>query len=1378
MAEVISASVSGTTLTITFDEAMNIVNSSQVSFQTSSGTTVNLVGMPSGLGSNTWTLTLDTTISSTDYLVMQSFGYAAVGVNSGNYLPQGTAFVGSTENTSIDLSGDGAIQNLTGPYSFFGSDGSDTIITPSWSGDYINLTETTAASDTVGFGDQSMDSPFDQIDVISGFDVTSTSTNDKLSLLSNVIATDVTDVNGTDVGTIASHSISSGIVTFKDSLGNAIVIDNQQELRDTYNYLDTNLVSPGITVAFQAEGTYNSLIVFQKGAVGTPSFVTALSNISGVTLGTIAGTNVVQIEDTTAPMAQGADTTSNGIVVHFSETVSDIVTSGITLLKNGVTDMGTLTQSINGSEVTLSSSTETLSPTDFVVLDTTATTSANTVSDGVNTGQAVPQFKIAIGSAGDDTINLSTLSGVTEVNGNVGNDTLIGSLADDSLNGGKGDDALYGGNGNDQLDGGSGNDILDGEAGSDSMSGGDGNDTYYVDDTGDNVSENNSDVTTGGYDTVYSYIANTNLSNNIEELHIMSTGSTLTYGNDQDNFILGGDGNDTIYANGGDDVVWGYIGDDQIFGGTGADHLKGEDGNDTLNGGEGNDILDGGIGADILYGDIGDDTLWGGAGDDLLDGGVNDDYLKGEDGIDTLYGGDGNDTLDGGADNDILFGDSGNDYLWGATGDDQLNGGTGDDYLNGEADNDTLYGGDGLDYLVGGAGDDTLYGEADDDKLYGEDGTDSLSGGDGNDTLDGGSGNDTLFGDAGNDTLWGNTGDDILNGGVGDDALSGDAGNDTLDGGEGTDIAVYAYASTEYTIVKNLDGSITVSDNTDARDGVDTLTNIEEIQFSNTTILVSELSGPNTPPTSSDATVTTLEDTAKVFTLSDFVFNDVDAGNTLSKVMITSLPTAGLLTLDSVAISLNQEVLASDIAAGKLIFTPAANANGTGYSSFGFEVSDGTDYSISANTITIDVTPVRDDLTLIGTSGNDTFNGDLIDVGSYDTISGLAGNDTINGLGGNDTLYGGDGNDIIDGGSGNDTMDGGNGIDTLSYASATAGITINLILATAQNTGGAGIDTILNFENLTGSNYNDTLRGNDLGNTILGLSGNDTIFASAGTASDVYDGGDGIDSISFYYAGNGVNVNLSNINYQNTGVGSDRIVNIEKLYGSNYNDTLIGNGNGNAFYGNGGNDTIFAGTGTASDLYNGGDGIDTISYYYAGNGVNVDLAITSYQNTGVGSDFIVNVENLYGSAYNDILKGSSVNNALYGNNGNDTLYGSDGNDLLNGGQGLDTFVFDTALNASTNKDTILDFTAVDDTIQLSKAIFTALSATIGTLDAANFVANSTGTAGDSNDYILYNTTTGVLSYDADGTASGAAVEFAILGTSSHPSITNANFIVS
>ncbi|MDD2368776.1 MAG: hypothetical protein PHQ90_05685, partial [Sulfuricurvum sp.] len=98
-------------------------------------------------------------------------------------------------------------------------------------------------------------------------------------------------------------------------------------------------------------------------------------------------------------------------------------------------------------------------------------------------------------------------------------------------------------------------------------------------------------------------------------------------------------------------------------------------------------------------------------------------------------------------------------------------------------------------------------------------------------------------------------------------------------------------------------------------------------------------------------------------------------------------------------------------------------------------------------------------------------------------------------------------------------------------------------------------------------------------------------------------------------------------------------------------------------------------------------------------------------------------------------------------------------------------------NASTNKDTILDFTAVDDTIQLSKAIFTALSATIGTLDAANFVANSDGTAQDSNDYIVYNTTTGALYYDADGAGGADAVQFAILGSYSHPTVGNTNFMV-
>jgi Ca2+-binding RTX toxin-like protein len=134
------------------------------------------------------------------------------------------------------------------------------------------------------------------------------------------------------------------------------------------------------------------------------------------------------------------------------------------------------------------------------------------------------------------------------------------------------------------------------------------------------------------------------------------------------------------------------------------------------------------------------------------------------------------------------------------------------------------------------------------------------------------------------------------------------------------------------------------------------------------------------------------------------------------------------------------------------------------------------------------------------------------------------------------------------------------------------------------------------------------------------------------------------------------------------------------------------------------------------------------------------------------------------------------NDFLYGAAGNDILNGGAGNDTLSGGLGNDIFAFANAMSTTDNIDTITDFVAVDDTIQLSQAIFTALTAT-GTLSAANFVASASGAAVDSNDYVLYNTTTGALYYDADGSGSGAAVEFAVLSTSSHPTITNADFIV-
>ena len=127
-----------------------------------------------------------------------------------------------------------------------------------------------------------------------------------------------------------------------------------------------------------------------------------------------------------------------------------------------------------------------------------------------------------------------------------------------------------------------------------------------------------------------------------------------------------------------------------------------------------------------------------------------------------------------------------------------------------------------------------------------------------------------------------------------------------------------------------------------------------------TNTMTIDVTAVNDAPTASDGTVTTGEDTPYVFHRSDFHFADVDSGDTLQKVQVTQLESAGYLKLNGVDVTLNQEITAADISAGKLTFDPASNANGAGYANFQFKVSDGTDYSAVANTMTIDVTAVND----------------------------------------------------------------------------------------------------------------------------------------------------------------------------------------------------------------------------------------------------------------------------------------------------------------------------------------------------------------------------------------------------------------------------------
>ncbi|MBL8338182.1 MAG: hypothetical protein JNM97_15545, partial [Rhodoferax sp.] len=130
---------------------------------------------------------------------------------------------------------------------------------------------------------------------------------------------------------------------------------------------------------------------------------------------------------------------------------------------------------------------------------------------------------------------------------------------------------------------------------------------------------------------------------------------------------------------------------------------------------------------------------------------------------------------------------------------------------------------------------------------------------------------------------------------------------------------------------------------------------------------------------------------------------------------------------------------------------------------------------------------------------------------------------------------------------------------------------------------------------------------------------------------------------------------------------------------------------------------------------------------------------------------------------------------LYGGVGNDTLAGGPGSDTLNGAIGLDAFVFNSNPGA-TNVDLVQDFSVADDTVWLENAVFTVLVST-GTLGAGLLRAGAgITTAADGNDFILYNSSTGALFYDADGSGTGAApVQFALLGTGL--ALTVADFVV-
>jgi len=231
-----------------------------------------------------------------------------------------------------------------------------------------------------------------------------------------------------------------------------------------------------------------------------------------------------------------------------------------------------------------------------------------------------------------------------------------------------------------------------------------------------------------------------------------------------------------------------------------------------------------------------------------------------------------------------------------------------------------------------------------------------------------------------------------------------------------------------------------------------------------------------------------------------------------------------------------------------------------------------------------------DDYLNISSLGNDTFYGG----NGNDYIFGYTGDETYYGEAGNDTLLGYSGNDTINGGVGADSLDGGTGIDTLSYAGSTAGVNVNLATNTVSGGHGTG-DTIVNFENVTGSSYNDTLTGSSANNRLDGGAGVDTIYGGAGVdtiyggaGNDTVDGGDGDDLI---YLGDGDD-------YLNiTSLGNDT------FYGGNGNDFIYGWTGNETYYGEAGNDTLLGSSGNdtliggaGQDSLTGGSGTDKFTY--------------------------------------------------------------------------------------------------------------------------------------------------------------------------------------
>jgi Ca2+-binding RTX toxin-like protein len=616
---------------------------------------------------------------------------------------------------------------------------------------------------------------------------------------------------------------------------------------------------------------------------------------------------------------------------------------------------------------------------------------------------------------------------------------------------------------------------------------------------------------------------------------------------------------------------------------------------------------------------------------------------------------------------DSLYGTSGADTINGLGGDDTLKGGGGADRLDGGAGIDTAFYSDsdvGVTVnlstgrgLGGTAEGDTfvnvenVFGSAFDDFIIGDD-----------------SHGNTFTGLGGNDILKGGGGNDMLQGDEGDDTLKGGGGADTLIGGAGIDTANYGDAGHGYTVslASGVAGTF--------------------------------ISWPN------DLPAWAVEDhLSGIENVTGTQYQDWLLGNAGVNVFHGGL---GLDLLDGGA---GADIMYGESGddqfwvdnAGDFVWEYAGEGKDAVFARASYVLPAGSEIEVlhpdePFGTANINLTGNEFSQDMWGTSGDNVLDGG----GGADTMYGWQGNDTYVIDNAGDVVF-------------ENTGQGRDAVKTSISLLNTAPFGDIEIFETTDVAGTTNID-------ITGTFLDNTISGNNGQNTLAGGAGIDALFGHGGNDllvggadADVLDGGAGEDTASYDTSASGVQVSLA----AGTGFGGDAqgdlLAGIENVVGSAFGDLLTGDGNANKLFGGAGNDEFFGGN--AGDLIDGGAGVNTARYDTSPGAVQISLVTGVGMGADAQGDALINIHNLVGSSFGDVLTGDGNVNRLLG---------GPGADVLSGGGSNDAFVFSPG---QANGDVVTDFfgngAGAGDTLEF---VGYGAGATFTQVDATHWQVNYNG----------------------------------------------------